>query len=152
MNHGGFPMHHPVILQDFASKNMADALVAEANTKKRNGGTERLDDFIRDACLLRRAGTWGNDNALGGKFFNFLDGDLVVALHEHLAPHLAKVLHEIIGEAVVVIDDQKHERPKYMSWQPSSNQAKGSENGCVIDEKKKEQEWFTPAPFRKVSN
>ena|SRR5260370_15924154 len=36
LNKGGFAMHHPVIYDDVSAKNVADALMSEANAKRRD--------------------------------------------------------------------------------------------------------------------
>ncbi|WDT81612.1 MAG: hypothetical protein MPW14_07775 [Candidatus Manganitrophus sp.] len=33
----------------------------------------------------------------------------VVALHPHLGAQLAQVLHQVVGEGIVVVDHEKHE-------------------------------------------
>ena len=38
--------------------------------------------------------------------FDLREGDFVVALHHDLATQLAEILDEVVGERVVVIDDQ----------------------------------------------
>ena len=38
-----------------------------------------------------------------------VDGDLVVAHDAHVLPQLAEVLHEVVGERVVVVDHEQHQ-------------------------------------------
>jgi hypothetical protein len=40
--------------------------------------------------------------------FDLADGDLVIAFYPQLRPQLAKILDEIVGERIVVIDDEEH--------------------------------------------
>ena len=39
---------------------------------------------------------------------DLLQRDLVIPMDLHLRTHLAKVLDEIVGEGVVIVDDQEH--------------------------------------------
>src|SRR6185503_19575757 len=48
-------------------------------------------------------------------------GDRVVPHHPHLGPELAEILHEVIGERIVVVDDEHHHEsamPSAISHQP----------------------------------
>jgi hypothetical protein len=42
------------------------------------------------------------------KRFDFLERGFVVSFYEEIGSQFAEVLDEIIGERIVVIDDQKH--------------------------------------------
>ena len=44
--------------------------------------------------------------ASGSMRHDLVDGDLVVAAHGQLRPQLAEEMDEVVGEAVVVIDDE----------------------------------------------
>jgi hypothetical protein len=41
---------------------------------------------------------------------HLVDVDRVIPPHEHFGPEVAEVLHEVVGERVVVVDDEDHER------------------------------------------
>jgi hypothetical protein len=41
---------------------------------------------------------------------DFFEGDLIVAAHLEFLPHLAKVLRQVIGERIVVVEKQDHFR------------------------------------------
>ena len=42
---------------------------------------------------------------------DLLERHLVIAPYLHLRPHLAKVLDQIVGEGIVVVDDKEHGGP-----------------------------------------
>ena len=44
----------------------------------------------------------------GFNALDLVDGDLVVSLDHHLDAELAEILDEVVGEGVVVIDDEHH--------------------------------------------
>ena len=62
------------------------------------------DGVHADPGLVRRAGAGGDDDATRFKGGNLVDGDLVVAMNLHLGTQLAEILHEVVGETVVVVD------------------------------------------------
>ncbi len=53
-------------------------------------------------------------DALGLERRDFVEGDFVVALHQHLRAEFAEVLDEVVGEGVVVIEDEEH--GERVSW------------------------------------
>src|SRR5688572_6920729 len=69
---------------------------------------EPANEFIANAGVLWPPRARGNTNPLGIQRFDFRDGDFVVAFHEYVATEHAEVLDEIVGERIVVIDDQQH--------------------------------------------
>lgn len=111
-NRGCLAMHEVFCADDFSSKNLTDRLVAEADSKDRNGLLGVLakfaDDIAADTGFVRRAGTRGDANALWGEFADFVNAHGIIANHLHCRPKLAEVLHEIVGEGVVVIDNEEH--------------------------------------------
>ena len=44
----------------------------------------------------------------GGKLLDFLDRRLVVAAHYDFIPHLPDVLHQVVSERIVVVQDKDH--------------------------------------------
>ena len=67
------------------------------------------DDIAADAGFVRRAGAGGDANALGGELADFVDAHSIIANHLHCCrAKLAEVLHEVVGEGVVVIDNEEH--------------------------------------------
>ena len=99
----GFAMHHPVVHDHVGAEGVADALVAEADAEQRNLRPERADDFIRETGLARRTRAGRNEDAFGVECAHLLDGDLVVAMHLHVGLQLAEILHEVVGERIVIV-------------------------------------------------
>ena len=101
-------MHDLARTHDAPAEGLADALVPEADAENRNAPGEAPDHLERDAGLVRRARP-GRDHDLRGR--ERLDGverDLVVAHDVHPGAQLAEVLHEVVGEGIVVVDHQYH--------------------------------------------
>ena len=101
-------MHEAVGADDFAAEDVAHALMAEADAEGGDAGAESFDDVVGEAGFARGTGAGGNQDARRFEFADFLDGGLVVAENFHLHPQLAEVLDEVVGEAVVVVDDEQH--------------------------------------------
>ena len=74
---------------------------------------QAADEGQRDAGAVRIAGARGDDDSVWCLALDFLDGDLVVARHAHDGALLAQVLDEVVGERVVIVEDEDHERE---SW------------------------------------
>ena len=94
-------------LHGAAAERLDQRLVAEADPQHRRPrlgeGADRLD---RDAGLGRRAGAGRDDEAVGAAPEQLVDRGAVVADHLDLRPQLAQVLDQVVGEAVVVVDDE----------------------------------------------
>ena len=91
---------------DLAAERLADRLMAQADAENRHLPASLLDDFQRHAGLVRRARPGRDHDALRRQLANLLDRQLVVARDAHVLTQLAEVLHEVVGEAVVVVDHQ----------------------------------------------
>lgn len=91
-------MHQPFGSDDLAAKNLADRLMAEANTKDRHLTGEMFNDRFADAGVFGLARPGGDDDLFWPKFFDLFESDLVVAENLGLCPDLAEILDEIVGE------------------------------------------------------
>ena len=92
-----------------AAEHLADRLVAEADAEQRHlflgGGADQVH---ADAGLVRRAGAGREHDAGGLQRQRLVDRDLVVAMHDAARAEIAQEVDEVVGEAVVVIDQEKH--------------------------------------------
>ena len=94
-------------LDDRAAEGLDQRLVAEADAEHRRAGLgEGADRLDRDPGLGRRAGAGRDDEAVGAALEQLADLGLVVADDLELGPELAQVLDEVVGEGVVVVDDE----------------------------------------------
>ena len=109
MNLRCFAVHQFVCADNFAAKNLRDALMSQANTENRNP-RPKIRESLRELipAFSGRPGPGRNTNPVGLDFFDLIDRDLIVSLHRHVdAEHLAEKLDEIVGERIVIIDDQQ---------------------------------------------
>ena len=96
---------------DVAAHRLADRLMAEADAEDRRRRREALDQRQADAGLVRRAGAGREDDRLGRHRRDLVEGDLVVAVDDRIRPKLAEEVDEVVGKAVVVIDDEESHCP-----------------------------------------
>src|SRR5829696_4524370 len=64
------------------------------------------DQLERDAGLVRRAWARRDQEAVGAAAQRAGGADGVVALDAHLGAELAKIVNEVPGEAVIIVDDE----------------------------------------------
>src|SRR4029077_14153540 len=102
----GLAVHYFTRTNHTPAKRRSDRLMAQAHTKNRNFAGEALDQRNADSRFLRRAWPGRNHDALRPHFVDFVERDAAVAAHFELLPHLTKVLREVIGKRVVVVEQQ----------------------------------------------
>src|SRR4051794_12134529 len=92
---------------DSAAERLRHRLVAEADAQHRDAGLRQRGDRRHGHAGLRRgARTRRHDRLVGAAVDQLLDACHVVANHVELRPQLAQVLDEVVGERVVVVEDQ----------------------------------------------
>src|SRR4029079_15146152 len=90
-----------------AAERLDQRLMSEADPQDRRPCLrERADRLDRDPGLLRGAGAWRDDQAVGLQPEQLRDGRLVVPDDPDITPQLAQVLDQVVGEGVVVVDDE----------------------------------------------
>ena len=102
---GDFAVHGRGCADDPAAENLADALMAETDAEKRDVAVGAgLDKGGADAAVVRIAGAGGNHDA--GRAFgqDIPDADLIVSVDAHILPQVAQILDEVVGEAVIIVD------------------------------------------------
>ena len=108
MDAAGLAVHDFRRANDASAESVADGLMAQADAEQRNFAPELADDFDDDAGFFRRAGAGGNHDAVGLLGGDIGEGDLVVAMDFELFAQLAEILRQVIGERIVVVDEQDH--------------------------------------------
>src|SRR5262249_20150217 len=92
---------------DLAAEGLADALQAEAYAENRELTGHLAQERQRDTGLLWRAGAGRDDDRVGMKRADARDVDGVVAPDGQIGAEFAEILHEVVGEGVVVIDHEQ---------------------------------------------
>ena len=101
-------MHENGCAHNFATINLADGLVTEANTEKREFSLVSLNQFKADPGLIGRAGAGREHDGFCLRIEDLVDRNLVVPVHLASGAELAEIVNQIIGEAVVIIDKYEH--------------------------------------------
>jgi hypothetical protein len=108
----GLAVHQPFGPHDDAARRLANGLMAEADAEERDLAHEFLDALDGDAGFGRCAGAGGDDQMAWFLSSNLVRGDLVVPVNFDLQTivDLPQPLDKVVGEGVVVIDEQNHGR------------------------------------------
>src|SRR5882762_4646635 len=93
---------------DFATERRADGLMAKTYTEDRKFSGQAANQVDANSCILRSAWAWRNYDGFRLAPRNLLDGDFVVAMHLDIATQLAKILGQVIGKRIVVVEQQNH--------------------------------------------
>jgi len=110
MDSAGLAMHGVRGPQDFSTKGLTDGLMAKANPQHRNLACRFADKIKAYSGPVRVTGARGQDDALRRQCHRFLSGQGVVAFDPDLGSQLAKVMPEVVGETVIIIDEKEHGR------------------------------------------
>ncbi len=86
----------------------ADRLMAETDTEDWHPLAQAPDDFERDSGALRPAGAGRDDDPIRSHRDHLVNRRPVVTAYPHLGTQFAEVLDEVVGERVVVVDDEDH--------------------------------------------
>ena len=89
-----------------AAERLPDRLMAEADPEHRRRFARRADEIETDARFVRRARTGRENDGVRLVGERVRDRDLIVAPHRHVRAQLAKVMDEVEGEAVIVVDQR----------------------------------------------
>src|SRR5438876_12131574 len=104
------PVHEPVGSHHARAECLADRLVAETHAQDRYLPGQRLDQRHQDTGFPRRARAGREHGRRGLEGEHLLYGQRVVAVHHRLRAELAEQLDEVVGERVVVVEDEEHVR------------------------------------------
>ena len=103
-------MHDAVIPHHFAAENMADALMAQTHTERRDRGGIAAEDVVGNASFIGRARARRNDKVRWPQLGHIVGANLVVPKDPHIERRIqfAESLHEVVSEGVVIVNEQDH--------------------------------------------
>ena len=104
MYRAGFSVHDFFGAHNVTAKNGAYRLLPEANPKYWQLPGKVLNNLHRYSRLFWRTRARRNKNTGWGKPLNTLDIDFIITVHLNLGAQLPKVLNNIPGEGVVVVE------------------------------------------------
>src|SRR6185437_16413071 len=99
-------VHHALGAHHSTTICLADGLMSEADAEGGNRTSPAADRGDRDACLRRCAGPRRDDDGRRRQRADLVDRDGIVAPYHRLRPELTEVLDEVVGEGIVVVDDE----------------------------------------------
>ncbi|MNS38342.1 hypothetical protein D3C72_705880 [compost metagenome] len=102
---GRLAVHHLTGTHHPGAERLSQGLVAEADAENGYLTGKTGDGRQRDARLVRRAGTGRDHQMAWGKPGYLFQTQLVVAPDHHVLPQGAKILHQVPGKGVVVVDE-----------------------------------------------
>lgn len=103
--HQGLGAHH------LASKGLTNGLVAETNAEDRQVGWRMRDEVQTYPGVIRRAGPGRQQNALRSHPQSLFDTEGIITIDAGLRTQLVQIMNEVVGKAVIVIDDEDHGLP-----------------------------------------
>lgn len=101
-------MHESIGADDLTAVDLPDALMAEADSQRGPAWPEAGYHIAADSGFVRRAGSRGNHYSLRIHLLDLIEGHLVIPVHGNLCPEFAKILYQVVGERIVVIDYEEH--------------------------------------------
>ena len=102
------------------AEGLADALVAEADAEQRHPARGLLHQLQADAGLVGVAGAGRDHDRFRLHRQRLVRAQRVVAPDLDIGPELAQEVHQVVDEAVIVIDQQDHWAPPLpFSFRPS---------------------------------
>ncbi len=108
MHFGQLAVHQIGRPHHLAAIDLADGLMTEAHAEDRHHRSGTGDQLQADAGTIRIARAGRQHDGLGAFRQHLVHGDLVVAVHLRARAQFPKEMNEIVGEAVVVIDQGQH--------------------------------------------
>src|SRR5262245_61043916 len=97
-------MHDAGCTNNFSAVGGADALVSQADAKNGNLSAKSPDHVAGYSGFFGRAGSGRDNDLLGPDLLNLLQGNLIVPEDLDRGSQLSKIVKEVVGEGVVVID------------------------------------------------
>src|SRR5215210_6506138 len=105
-----FAVHEPPRLSDLSAEGLDDRLMAEADAEGGYLRGQPPDDLDTGARGGRPSRAGGEDELRRPEPLRLVRVDRIVAVDHHLRAELAEEVREVVGERVVVVDQQDHTR------------------------------------------
>jgi len=95
---------HPIEVFEVGTERFANGLMTEANAQHLLGWGVVPYQLGHDASILGQSGAGRKHNGI--ECFHFAQGYLIVAPDGHIIAELLHEVHEVEGEAVVIVEDE----------------------------------------------
>ena len=104
IDHRSLAVHDPIRADHLAAESLPDTLVTETDAQNGNGRSQRPYQVHANTGLVGRAGPGGNDDAIRLHLHDIVHADGIVAYGFDLGTQFTQVLHQVVGEGVLVVD------------------------------------------------
>ena len=101
-------------LTTWPAEGLADGLVPQADAQDGHPPGDRWISGTEIPASLGVQGPGEITMRSGAKAATPRQVNLVVTIHPHLDPQLPQILHQVIGEGIVVVDHQQHSAPNLL--------------------------------------
>src|SRR5262252_444942 len=92
-----------------ATEHLANRLMTQTDAENGRRRAKVLDNFHGYARIGGRARSGGNYNSIGLQIRRDLsDGNFIISAHRYLLDEFTKILNQVVGEGIVVVDYQEH--------------------------------------------
>ena len=105
---GLFAVHQFPGIGDVGPIDLADGLVSQAHPKDGDLARQCPDHLLAHPGLTGTPRAGGEDDVAGGQGGDLRHGELVVAHHPDVPCQTSNQLVQVVGEAVVVVNQQNH--------------------------------------------
>ena len=107
-NDGGLAVHHLRGAYHACARSLGNGLVTQTDAEYRQLSGIAADNLQRDTGFIGRTGAGRDNNFLRPERVDIHQGQLIIALYRNLRAQLAKILVQVPGERVIVVDKQYH--------------------------------------------
>ena len=129
---GGFAVHLFRGADHATTMHLGDGLMAQTDAEGGDGGRQRLQHLQADAGLVRITRSGRQHDGIGLQGTDLVKAEGIVAVHLQIrrdrmvGSQFPEVLHQVEGEAVVVVDDQEHRPVLRNSGEAAGAEAAGT--------------------------
>src|SRR4051794_30169528 len=109
MNLASLAMKYLGSANHVSAKCFTNRLVTQTYAKNRKLPGEAANQIDTNSGVSRRAGPRRNHDALRFAPCDLFHSDFVIAMHFHVAAQLTKILREVVGKRIVVVEQQNHD-------------------------------------------
>src|ERR1700740_754191 len=87
---------------------MSNALVPETNSEDRGERSKLQNQIVADPSIERCSRSWRDTNPVGMHLRHLIQSHLIVSLNDQVRSELAKILDQVVGKRIVIVDDEHH--------------------------------------------
>src|SRR6202008_1569255 len=103
-----FPVHNPVRPDYFTPEDMSNALVPKTDPEDRGTRPKLQNQIVADTGIERSSRSWGDTNPVGMHLRYLIQSYLIVSFDDQIRAKLTKILDQVVGKRIVVVDDEHH--------------------------------------------